>query len=52
MCWSGEASAVLAVAGLSTAAYVAYKGRIQRIMDSINIFCLNGIITGFHLCLY
>ena len=34
MCWSGEASAVLAVAGLGTAAYVAYKGESKELWQA------------------
>jgi len=51
MCWSGEASGVLAAAGLSTAVYVAYKGESKE-LDPFDLFCLNGIITSGYLCLH
>jgi hypothetical protein len=38
MCWSGEASAVLAVAGFGTAAYVAYKGESKELWIPLTYF--------------
>lgn len=38
MCWSGEASAVLATVGFSTAAYVAYKGESKELWIPLTYF--------------
>ncbi|TAN52519.1 MAG: hypothetical protein EPN21_03685 [Methylococcaceae bacterium] len=38
MCWSGEASAVLATIGFSTAAYVAYKGESKQLWIPLTYF--------------
>lgn len=38
MCWSGEASAVLATAGFATAAYVAYKGESKELWIPLTYF--------------
>jgi hypothetical protein len=47
MCWSGEASAVLAVAGFGTAAYVAYKGESKELwIRGCAEFCVNGQMAG------
>ncbi|WP_221896806.1 hypothetical protein [Bathymodiolus japonicus methanotrophic gill symbiont] len=40
MCWSGEASAVLAVAGLGTAAYIAVKGESKELWIPLIYFAL------------
>lgn len=47
MCWSGEASAVLAVAGLSTAAYVAYKGESKELWIPLTYFALMELLQAF-----
>lgn len=38
MCWSGEASAVLATVGFGTAAYVAYKGESKQLWIPLAYF--------------
>lgn len=38
MCWSGEASAVLAAAGFATATYVAYKGESKELWIPLTYF--------------
>lgn len=38
MCWSGEASAVLATAGFGTAAYVAWKGESKSLWIPLTYF--------------
>lgn len=38
MCWSGEASAVLATVGFGTAAYVAYKGEPKELWIPLTYF--------------
>ena len=38
MCWSGEASAVLATAGFATATYVAYKGESKELWIPLTYF--------------
>ena len=38
MCWSGEASAVLATVGFGTAAYVAYKGESKELWIPLTYF--------------
>ena len=38
MCWSGEASAVLAMAGFGTAAYVAKKGESKELWIPLTYF--------------
>ncbi|MFN5745908.1 MAG: DUF5765 domain-containing protein [Methylococcaceae bacterium] len=38
MCWSGEASAVLATIGFGTAAYVAYKGESKELWIPLTYF--------------
>ncbi len=47
MCWSGEASGVLAVAGLSTAAYVAYKGESKELWIPLTYFALMELLQAF-----
>jgi len=47
MCWSGEASGVLAVVGLSTAAYVALKGESKELWIPLTYFALMEYITAF-----
>ncbi|MCK5829105.1 MAG: hypothetical protein KAH20_02260 [Methylococcales bacterium] len=46
MCWSGEASAVLAVAGLGTAAYVAYKGESKELWIPLTYFALMELLQA------
>ena len=46
MCWSGEASAVLAVAGLSTAAYVAIKGESKELWVPLTYFALMELLQA------
>jgi len=38
MCWSGEASAVLATVGFGTAAYIAYKGESKDLWIPLTYF--------------
>lgn len=38
MCWSGEASAVLAVAGFAKAGYVSYKGESKELTILLTYF--------------
>ncbi len=47
MCWSGEASGVLAVIGLSTAAYVAYKGESKELWIPLTYFALMELLQAF-----
>jgi len=46
MCWSGEASAVLAVVGLSTAAYVAIKGESKELWIPLTYFALMELLQA------
>ena len=46
MCWSGEASAVLAVTGLATAAYVAYKGESKELWIPLTYFALMELLQA------
>ena len=47
MCWSGEASGVLAVAGLSTAAYVALKqGESKELWIPLTYFALMELLQA------
>ena len=46
MCWSGEASGVLAVAGLSTAAYVAAKGESKELWIPLTYFALMELLQA------
>ena len=46
MCWSGEASGVLAVAGLSTAAYVAIKGESKELWIPLTYFALMELLQA------
>jgi len=47
MCWSGEASGVLAVAGLSTATYVALKGESKELWIPLTYFALMELLQAF-----
>jgi len=47
MCWSGEASGVLAVVGLSTAAYVALKGESKELWIPLTYFALMELLQAF-----
>ncbi len=46
MCWSGEASTVLAAAGLTTAAYVARKGESQELWIPLVYFALMELLQA------
>ena len=47
MCWSGEASGVLAVVGLSTAAYVAIKqGESKELWIPLTYFALMELLQA------
>ena len=46
MCWSGEASAVLAAAGLTTAVYVAYKGESKELWIPLTYFALMELLQA------
>ena len=47
MCWSGEASAVLAVGGLATAAYIANKGESKELWIPLTYFALMELLQAF-----
>jgi hypothetical protein len=47
MCWSGEASAVLATVGLSTTAYAAYKKQPVALWTSLGYFSLMELLQAF-----
>lgn len=47
MCWSGEASAVLATVGLSTAVYVARKGDSKELWIPLTYFALMEFLQAF-----
>ncbi|WP_150046351.1 MULTISPECIES: DUF5765 domain-containing protein [Methylomonas] len=46
MCWSGEASGVLAAAGLTTAVYVAYKGESRELWLPLTYFALMELLQA------
>lgn len=46
MCWSGEASAVLAAAGISTAIYVARKGESRELWLPLSYFALMELLQA------
>ena len=46
MCWSGEASAVLAAAGISTAIYVARKGESKELWLPLSYFALMELLQA------
>ena len=46
MCWSGEASAVLATVGLSSTAYVAYKGEKKELWIPLGYFSLMELLQA------
>jgi hypothetical protein len=46
MCWSGEASGVLAAAGLTTAVYVAYKGESKELWIPLTYFALMELLQA------
>ncbi len=47
MCWSGEASAVLAVTGFATAAYVSYKKEPMPLWMTLGYFSLMEALQAF-----
>lgn len=47
MCWSGEASAVLATVGISSTAYVAYKGEKKELWIPLGYFSLMELLQAF-----
>ncbi len=47
MCWSGEASGVLAAVGLSTAVYVALKGESKELWIPLTYFALMELLQAF-----
>ena len=47
MCWSGEASAVLATIGISTTAYAAIKGEPRPLWISLGYFSLMEALQAF-----
>jgi len=47
MCWSGEASAALATAGLASTAYVAYKGEKKDLWIPLGFFSLMELLQAF-----
>ncbi len=47
MCWSGEASAVLATIGLGTAVYVAKKGESKELYIPLVYFALMELLQAF-----
>ena len=47
MCWSGEASALLATAGLGSTAYVAYKGEDKGLWMPLGFFSLMELLQAF-----
>jgi len=47
MCWSGEASAVLAVVGLGTTAYAAYKKEPAPLWIALGYFSLMELLQAF-----
>ena len=47
MCWSGEASAVLATVGLGSTAYVAYKGEDRGLWMPLGYFALMEMLQAF-----
>ena len=46
MCWSGEASGVLAVVGLSTAVYVAKRGESKELWIPLTYFALMELLQA------
>ena len=50
MCWSGEASAVLATAGLGTTAYAAYRKEPAAIWMPLGYFSLMELLQAFTYC--
>ena len=47
MCWSGEASGVLAVVGLGTAYYIAKKGESKELWIPLTYFALMELLQAF-----
>lgn len=47
MCWSGEASTVLATIGLGSTAYVAYKGEDKRLWVTLGYFSLMEALQAY-----
>lgn len=47
MCWSGQASAVLATVGLTTAIYVARKGESKELWMPLTYFALMELLQAF-----
>lgn len=46
MCWSGEASAVLAIGGLATATYIANKGESKELWIPLSYFALMELLQA------
>jgi hypothetical protein len=46
MCWSGEASGVLAAVGLGTAAYIAVKGESKELWIPLTYFALMELLQA------
>lgn len=49
MCWSGEASAALAVTGFASTAYFYYKGEYKSNLWSAGLFFFDGVVTDLHV---
>ncbi|MCB1720213.1 MAG: hypothetical protein H6860_04500 [Rhodospirillales bacterium] len=47
MCWSGEASTVLATIGLGTTAWAAYKGESPRLWMALGYFSLMELLQAY-----
>jgi len=47
MCWSGEASAVLATIGIATTAYAAYKKEDPRLYTALGYFSLMELLQAY-----
>jgi hypothetical protein len=47
MCWSGEASAVLAVVGIGTTAYAAYKKEPAPLWMALGYFSSMELLQAF-----
>jgi hypothetical protein len=46
MCWSGEASATLATIGLTSTAYIAYKGEDKALWMPLGYFALMELLQA------
>ncbi len=47
VCWSGEASAILAAVGLATTAYAAYKGESPMLYAALAYFSLMEALQAY-----